>query len=228
MRKNGSRLISIKQYRFTDLFLFAVILVVFDIIAHFAAQAFAGAAMFTFTLTVPIVLLVMMRWGWPSVFYAVLDGIMLSLLNNIGSWQSYLSFSIGNCFMMLLLLATKFIGKEKIRSKWYFSVLFVVAGWVLMNLGITIVQSIVGYNFLSQFIVNFGMGANGLLSLAMAIVIIVVMRRLNGMFEDQKHFLLRLDEERKELARRDTFGDQPIEIDKESLSILMRDDDGLD
>lgn len=62
----------------------------------------------------------------------------------------------------------------------------------------------------------------------MAVVTVMILRRLNGMFEDQKHYLLRQDKERKELARRDEFGDEPVEIDEESLSILKRWDDGLD
>ena len=56
----------------------------------------------------------------------------------------------------------------------------------------------------------------------------MILRRLNGMFEDLKSYLLRMDKERKELARHDEYGDEPIEIDKESLSILKRWDDGLD
>ena len=53
MRKNGSRLISLKQYKMTDLFVFAVILVAFDLIAHFAPLAMKGAADYIFLLTVP-------------------------------------------------------------------------------------------------------------------------------------------------------------------------------
>lgn len=225
MRKNGSRLISIGQYRLTDLFLFAVILSVFDVIAHFAPMWFSGAAMFTFTLTVPITLLIMFRWGWPCVLFAIGDGILLCALNSPGVWQSYLSFSIGCGFICFLLIALKFIGKEKISQKWYFSALFTLAAWILMNSGITIMQTVCGGGFVSALAVNFGLGANGLMSLALALLVILVMRRLDGMFEDQKRYLLRLDKERKDRMRRDTFGDEPAEIDEESLSIFRRNDD---
>lgn len=225
MRKNGSRSISISQYRLTDLFLFAVILAVFDILAHFAPLWFPGAALFTFTLTVPITLLVMIRWGWPCALFAAGDGILLSALNNPAVWQSYLSFAVGNAFICFLLIAVKFTGKEKITGKWYFSALFTLAAWVLMNLGITLVQTACGNNFVTALATNFGLGANGLMSLALALIVILVMRRLDGMFEDQKHYLLRLDKERKERMRRDAFGDEPVELDDESLSIFRRNDD---
>lgn len=227
MRKNGSRLISYQQYRTTDLFLFAVLLVIFDLLSHYTPKLFSGSALFSFALTLPITLLVMMRWGWYSVFFAVGDGLLLSALNNPGLWQSYVSYAAGNAFMMLLLLMTKFMGKERIAGKWYFSALFVFAGWCAENLGITVVQTILGYNFLSSFLINFGMNMTGLLSLAMGLVIILVLRQLDGMFEDQKHYLLRMESARKEKLKLDNFGEEPIDIDEESLSILDKRNDEL-
>lgn len=228
MRKNGSRLISFKQYRLTDLILFAGILIIFDLIAHFAPMAFPGGADFTFMLTLPIVLLIMMRWGWLCVFFAVGDGLFLSLLNNTAVWQSYLSYSVGNCFILLLLLATKFFGKEKIAGKWYFSVLFVVLGWLLQDLGITLMMTICyGGNFVPFFLINSGFGGSGILSLAVSIILILILRRFDGMFEDQKHYLRRLDAEAREMRRIDEFGEKPIEIDEETLSILRKRDDEL-
>ena len=119
MRKNGSRLISLRQYRVTDLLLFAVILTIFDLLAHYAPILMPSGAMFIFTLTVPITLLIMWRWGWYSVLFAVGDGILLSLLNNIAVWQSYLAYGVGNLFIILLLIPVKLIGKKKIAGRAY-------------------------------------------------------------------------------------------------------------
>lgn len=227
MRKNGSRLISFKQYKFTDLFLFAVILFIFDLIAHFAPIAMEGAAYFIYTLTVPIVLLVMIRWGWPCVFFAVGDGIIQSLLNNTGVWQSYVSYSVGNCFMLLLLPAVKLIGKQRVTQTWYGSVLFMFCGWALQILGVSVTMWLTtvstGGNFTGYLLSNMGFGLTGFMSLAAGIVIILIVRRLDGICEDQKHYLLRLDAERREMSRRDEFGDEPIEIDDELLAVLRRD-----
>lgn len=227
MRKNGSRLISLKQYRLTDLFLFAVILAAFDLIAHFAPMAFGRGAMFTITLTVPIVVMVMMRWGWPAIFFAVGDGLLQAILNNTHIWQSYLCYAVGFGSICLLLIPLKFIDKQKIAGKWYFSALFVVSAWVIMNLVLTCVQTACGYGFVGSLLLNIGLSGTGGLSLGVGIVIILVMRRLDGMFEDQKHYLKRLDDERKEKARRDEFGDEPIDIDDETMSILRKHDDDL-
>jgi hypothetical protein len=45
------------------------------------------------------------------------------------------------------------------------------------------------------------------------------------MFEDQMDYLKRLDEEKKQKMMGDAFGDTPIEIDKQTLDILNKDND---
>ena len=223
MRKNGSKLISFKQYKVTDLFLFAVILIAFELILHFAFVAFGSDASFTFSPMVPIVLLVMMRWGWVSVFYAVGDGALYCLLNG-GSWQSYLIYCVGNAFIMLVLIYNRFVGKEKIRKKLSLTLLYVFSGWILTILGRAALAACVGTKFVAALVGQL----IELISLAAAFVIVLIMRKLDGMFEDQKHYLLRLDAERNEMTRRDEFGDEPIEIDEESLSILKKRDEELE
>lgn len=223
MRKNGSRLISLKQYKFNDLFLFAVILIAFDLIVHFATIWLADdAAIYAFALTVPMVLLIMMRWGWQAVFFAVGDAILLTVLNNPTVWESYLSYILGNSTILLLLIPMRYIGKQKIAEKWPLTVLFVILGWLISNFSYTIIQWICGVDFVWALKSNFTFNMTGLLALAMGIVIMLIMRKLDGLFEDQIHYLKRLDDERRDLARRDEFGDEPIEIDEDTMSILKR------
>ncbi len=220
MRKNGSRLISIRQYHFTDLFFFAVILAAIELILHFAFIAYKGD--FYFSPLVLMVLLVMMRWGWESVFYAVGDGVLYCLLCGY-SWQYYIICAVGNAFIMLLLLATKFFGKKKIAGKWYFTVLFAVLGWIAVTLGRSLVALCFGYGFVEFLLAQLQLP--GILSLVVSAVMLVILRRLDGMFEDQKQYLIRKDKEKKELEKRDAYGDEPIDIDRESLSILNKKND---
>lgn len=228
MRKNGSRLISLGRYRATDLFLFAVILAIFDLLAYLAIRLMPNGAMYVFTLTVPIVLLMMMRWGWWCVLYAIFDGVVISALNSPTVWQNYLSYTIGNLAILLLLIPLHYIGKQRIAGKWYFTALFVVFGWLLMNLVTSFVQFICGEGFLSSLLGNLGLGLTGFLSLAIGIVLLLVLRRLDGMFEDQIHYLKRLDKERREMLELDEFGQTPVEIDEDTLSILKKRDEELE
>ena len=65
----------------------------------------------------------------------------------------------------------------------------------------------------------------GLLSLVMGVIAILVVRRFDGLFEDQKAYLLRLYKVKQEKRRVDTFGEDLDELDEENLSKLDRDND---
>lgn len=220
MRKNGSRLISLQQYRLTDILLFAAILVAFDLIIHFAFIAYSGD--YVFSLLVPIVLLVMMRWGWPCVFLAVGEGILYCVLNrdlaSFTNWH-YIIYGIGNAWIMLMLIPMKLVGKERICKSGGHTLWFTVLGWLLVYFGRCVMSWICGLGFSSIF---FGQ-AMDLISLFIGVLLIQIFRKLDGMFEDQKHFLLRLDKERKDKMKLDTFGYHETEIDEESLAILKKD-----
>ena len=233
MRKNGSRLISVKQYRATDLFVFALILAVSELLSFQAGRWFPAVATYTFSLLVPIVLTVMMRWGWQGVVYAAACGLFGCLLHvSTATGLQYATYIIGNTFIALMLIPLKFIGKGRIRSRWWASALFAIGGWLCVYLGratawaigyaISPVKGMYAWSGFVQYAVG------DLLSLVMGVVVILVLRRLDGMFEDQKSYLLRVDKERRDRMRRDSFGDEPVEIDEESLSILNRGNDLYD
>ncbi len=228
MRKNGSRLISFGQYRLTDLFLFAVILVFSEGIIYLASRYwFADSAYFTLSFALPIILLVMVRWGWWAIFYCILDGLMYCWFYGL-SWQNWIVYAIGNSFMALLLIFIAVAGKERITSSWYITFLFVAMGWILMCLGRTVIATLFEGNFLI-FLGKFcGLSDSGLLTLVIAEIVVLLLRRLDGLWEDQVSYLKRMDKERKEKQKEDTYGHDFSEIDEESLSILKRWDDGLD
>ena len=227
MRKNG-RLISFRQYKFTDLFFFALVLGLSELLIFCAFKFWFKTAVdkYYVNFMLALSLTVIMRWGWVGGIYAAADGVILCAVQG-GSWQSYIIYIIGNACILSVLLLTKFVGKERLRGKWYLTLSYIVTGWVSVNLGLTCAGAAFGGGFGALAAVNFGFGVYGALSLAAAVAVIMVLRRLDGMFEDQKHYLIRQDKERKERARRDEFGDEPIEIDEESVSILKRWDDGL-
>ncbi len=230
MRKNCSRQFSLIKYRLIDSGIFLLILVVSELLEHFALRWFPSGALFTFSLMIPITLLVMVRWGWQSVFYAAISGTLYCLLNG-GSGTQYATYIIGNLFILLMLVPLKLIGYKKIFSSAWKAALFAVAAWVCVYLGRSTVFAVAfafspvegaeAYSGFTAFAVS------DIISLLMAVVLAVVLRKADGMFEDQKDYLIRLDNERKEKMRRDNYGDEYIEIDEESLSILNKHDDDL-
>lgn len=228
MRKNGSRLISIGQYRTTDLFVFALILAVAEILTVLSARWFPGGAFFTFSLMLPITLTVMMRWGWQSIFYAIGSGLITSALLS-GRGINYACYIIGNACVALMLIPMYLIGKDKIRGKWWCAALFVLGGWLCVYLGRSAVWAIgyaispsIGGSAIDGFA---AFAAGDALSLVVAEIVVLVLRRLDGMFEDQKTYLKRLEAQRKEKMRIDQFGENLGEIDEETFEILNKDND---
>ena len=233
MSKNGSRVISFGRYRVTDLLLFAVILTVFEVVMFFAyTKWFADdISRFSFSLVVPITLLVMARWNWYGMFYAVYEGLLYCVLlvatSNIGSGdvlQYFLTFGIGNAFIGLAYLMVHFMGAKRIASKWYFTLLYAIAGWVCIVLGRTVVNSCFGVG-LAASLTNFASG--DLLSLAVGIIVLLVMRKLDGMLERQKDYLKRVEQERLEKLQADTFGERPLDIDEDTIKSLNKKGDDL-
>ena len=210
--------------------MFALILAVSEVLSVLARKWFPAAATYTFSLLVPIALTVMMRWGWQGVIYASACGLFKCLLAIYSAtWIDFLTQIIGNAFIVLMLIPAKFIGKDKIRSKWWASALFYFGGWLCVYLGRSVVWTICyAISPVENFpawagFVNFGMGE--LFSLVVGFVLVLVLRRIDGMFEDQITFLKRLDKERRDRLRVDQFGDNDGIIDEESFNILKKDND---
>ena len=220
MRKNGSRLISVQQYKATDLFLFAVILLVAELISHFARQAFPADT--GFSLMVPVVLIVMMRWGWPGIIYAVADGLVVCLFAyKTATPYQYAAYIIGNAFIAVMYIVMRLAGKDKVRKKAWTVILFALGGWLCVYLGRSLVWLIAVAAFPAEGLSMWGgfisFAMTDLLSLIMAMVILPIMRRFDGMFEDQMDFLRRMDKERHDRIRLDQMGDNLGEIDEETL-----------
>ena len=210
-----------------DLSIFIAILVIAELAVHYAAVWLPGGALFTVSFMLTITLIVMVRWGWPSVFYALLSGVLYCALNK-GGLTSYLVYGIGNCFVMFTLIPLKLIGTDKIVSKWWSAVLLVLGGWLCVYLGRSVVwtvcyavQPVAGAKIYSGFI---DFAAFDLVPLALTIIIILVLRRFDGMFVDQKSFLKKLDESRRDDMRKAMYGDELAELDEETLNILHHDD----
>ena len=227
MRKNGSKYISIKQYRLGDLFVFTVIAAIAELVCYLAQIWFSSAAFYTLNLMLPVITLVIVRWGWQGVVLAAAEGVMYCALRHT-AWQGYIIYMVGNAAIAIELLAVKLIGPERLKKRWYWSALVVLIGWTTTNFVKTCLYAAFYKDFTSALTAMFGIADCGLLALVMGEIIILICRRLDGLFENQKRYLLRLNKERDEERYRREYGDEAIEIDDESLSILNRKYDGLD
>ena len=139
-----------------------------------------------------MVALVMMRWsGWAAI-HAALGGVLYALVAG-GSWQHILIYGVGNLLSLAALLMLKGLGKEKVRGDALLTILFALLTQILMQLGRCAVAALLGYP--AEFLIGFI--TTDLLSALFCTVIVWSIRRIEGLFEDQKHYLLRIQREHK-------------------------------
>lgn len=190
--------LTLQQYRTIDLLLFAAILAIFEfLIVRFATGSMYG----TVSLAAALTAIVYMRWDWWGGLHAALAGALfcayygqVAAAGQAIDWRDYLVYIVGNLFSLLAVVALKGLGKERVRQ----------SVWLSLGFGLAVVLLMQGGRMLAALVLGKAEGAlvqsyflYDSLSILFTLVITWIVRRLDGVFEDQKHYLLRLQEERE-------------------------------
>ena len=186
-----NRQITVNQYRAIDLGLMTGLMCISQLVIHLAVTRWNAAE--TGYIVSPVgavVALVMMRWGPWAAIPAAVGGLLLTLLNG-GTAQQMLIYAGGNLLALGALLYLKLTGKERVRGNAVLALLFAVMVQLLMQLGRAGIALGMGHPTVAclDFITT------DALSILFTMVIIWVVRRVEGLFEDQKHYLLRIQQE---------------------------------
>ena len=200
--------LTFRQYRQMDLTVFGAMLAVAEALIVLAATRWFPAEAYTVSIVAAVTSIVLMRWGPWAAIHAVLGGLVYCFVSG-GQPGQYLIYCAGNLFALLSLLWFRILGKERIREDSFLTVMFALTTQLLMQLGRAAVafallraspgsapagtQSIAGaLSFCIGFITT------DALSGFFTAVILWIARRQDGLFEDQKHYLLRIQEAEKE------------------------------
>lgn len=190
------RQISFSQYRAIDLFIMAVLLAVSQFLIAMAANVWFPQELYVISPVAAIVALVMMRWSGYAAIHAVLGGVLFVFLSK-GGWQHLLIYGIGNLAALLALLFFKLFGKERIRLNSVLTVVYGICVQLLMLLGRAAMAAVLG----NEPGVCFGFITTDILSCLFTAVVVGIVRRVEGLFEDQKTYLLRIERERQSEGR---------------------------
>ena len=182
--------ISFEQYRSIDLTILMVVLAVCQTVIYYASSYWFPNELYIASPMAAVVTLVMMRWGVYAGIHALLGGVLHALLFG-GSWQHVLIFGGGNLLAMAALLYFKFLGKERIRKDAFLSLLLGLSVQLLMQLGRAGLAMLAGYPAAACL----GFITTDALSVLLTLVAIWIVRRIEGLFEDQKTYLLRIQSE---------------------------------
>lgn len=187
-----NRHISFSQYRTIDLTILMVIQAVSQLVIHFAATILYPDQLYVVSPVGAVVALVLMRWsGWAAV-HALLGGALYALIAG-GSWQHILIYGLGNLLSMAGLILLRLLGKERIRNDALLTIIFAFTIQILMQLGRSAIAAALGY----PADICVGFITTDMLSCLFSMVIIWSVRRMDGLFEDQKQYLLRIQREQR-------------------------------
>ncbi len=183
---------SFRQYRAIDLGMFALILCAAETLIVKASTFWFAEQLWTVSAVGALTAIVLMRWGAWAAIHAALGGAVFVLASG-GSAEQLLVYCAGNLLSLLALLPLRALGGERIRQDGFLSVCFGLVTLLLMQLGRALTALLLG----KPFSACLGFFTTDALSLLFTGVILWIARRLDGIFENQKHYLLRIHKEEK-------------------------------
>ena len=182
---------SVARYRRVDLCLFALMLLVFESIIIAASNRWFPGSAYTVSLTPAITAIVLVRWGpWAGV-HAVLGALVLC----IGSGASpvhYAVYCLGNLFALAVLPCFRFGGgvREANRTSGR-TVLLGLAVLMLMQAG----RAMIALGTGAALPAAAGFFTTEVITDLFTLILLWIVRRLDGILEDQRHYLRRIREE---------------------------------
>lgn len=187
--------LTFKQYRAIDLTIMGVILLICEFLTATAASKWFPDELYTLSPTITVVCIVMMRWNGYAAIHALLGGFAYCL--SLGAQEKQIvTYCIGNCFALIALALFKILGKEKIRSRFSFTLLFTLTAFLGAQIGRWAVSVALG-GPVDSFV---GFLVNDIITLLFSVVVVLISRKSDGLFEDQKSYLIRTEEERRREA----------------------------
>ncbi len=182
--------LSFRQYRQIDLGLFGVILCLCEGLILLAATRWFPAEPYVLSVTGAVCAVILFRWGGYAAIHAVLGGGVLCALSG-APWTEYLVYCGGNLLCLLALLPLKKFGWKKIRDNVYGCVVFGLLVTVLMQTGRALITLLLSGD-LSGCLLHY---TTDVLSGFFSMLVMWITRRLDGILEDQRHYIKRISRE---------------------------------
>lgn len=185
--------ITFREYRNIDITVWAVMTLLFEVITTFATVKWFYAQPVALSVTLAIVCAVMVRWNGYAALMAVIGGFATCIVSG-ASAEQYVIYCVGNVFALCGMLVIKWLGKEKIAESFMKKMLFAIVSYAGLVIGRWLVSLLFGGDLTALLVY----ATTDIMSLLFAIVILFVLSKCDGMLEDQKAYLFRLERERKE------------------------------
>ena len=180
------------QYRTMDILIFTVLTVVFEYIATLATKEWFWSQPVAISITLTLILIVMHRWGAYAAIIAAAGGITFCIASG-ASVEHYLIYGIGNLCALISLVYFKIFGKDKIKASFLKTLLFALTSYISVALGRWLVSLFFGSG-LAELVAFL---TTDLITLLFAVVILYSCKSVDGLVEDQKQYVIRINKEKE-------------------------------
>lgn len=187
--------ITFKQYRNIDLFLICVITAVFEAIVTVATNKWFSIQAMAVSITLAMTCIAIMRWTAYAAIPAMVGSIAFCAASQATAVQ-YVIYCCGSIFCLLSIIIVKLVGKDKLKNDFVWRSIFVLSTYIAIALG----RWLVSLLFEASLVTLINFLTTDILSLLFAIVVMTLVKNVDGLIEDQKAYLLRLDKEKKDQA----------------------------
>ncbi|MCR5330387.1 MAG: hypothetical protein K6E62_04265 [Lachnospiraceae bacterium] len=188
--------LTFNRYRLINIAVMTLMFSVAEVLIVLGARRWFPELPYTLSLNILFMSLEIMRWRSFGAVSAVAGGLVFCIASGASASQ-FAIYCIGNLLAMVVLLFVKAVGREKIRKDVLLSAAYVSITFIAACLGRYLVSLAFGADpvMIVQFVTT------DLLSYVFALVAVLAVRNAEGIFEDQKDYLFRLDRERRERER---------------------------
>jgi len=184
------RPISFQQYRSIDLLFWSVLLCLCETLIVLGANVWFPYEAYTLSLTPAVTAIILVRWGGFAVIPALLSSLVFCVFFGATA-QQYLIYCLGDLLVFTLLPLLKRMGWKRLHDDVLLCMLYGLLSALLMQLGRFIVAWIMG----TPPTVCAAFFTTDILSTLFAVLLVWIARRLDGMLEDQEHYLKRIQKE---------------------------------
>ena len=187
-----NRQITLRQYRTMDLVMFTALLCICETLITLGATRWFPAEPWTLSLTPAVTAIVMVRWGGFAAVPAVLGAFVFCVASGATLLQ-FAIYCLGNLAAMALLPLVRGDGWQRLHDQVLLALVYGVLTALLMQMGRVLIALALGMDpaLCGGFITT------DTLSTLFAALIVWITRRLDGMLEEQKHYLTRVAEEQE-------------------------------
>lgn len=194
--------LTFKQYRNIDLFLLGLLLVVSEAITTIATNQWFEDQPLAISTTFIFVCILMMRWNGFAAIHACVGGLVFCIAS-AATTEQYITYIVGNCFVLGAMIWFKLFKKEDVRKKPFLNFAFTLTAYILMQAGRWVISLFFEANI--ETLVAFL--TTDCITLLFGAVIMNTMRSVDGMIEDQKAYLFRLQRAKQDLPLPDIEND---------------------